>query len=174
MLTRIRTSAAGAPSVEELLLACHDRIRHFVGLARRLAAPGEAPAAEIAEAAAGVHRYFSLALPLHAADEEQSIRPRLDVPAMPAEVRRAVATMTEEHRPMERVLDDALPMWEALGREPGRQADLASRLAEHAERLDALFAAHLPPEESIIFPALRRLDPGDLAELRDEMRRRRT
>jgi hypothetical protein len=66
--------AAGAV---ELLLECHERIRHFARLALKLAGTRDLPPAEVAEAAAAVRRYFAEALPLHAADEEESMMPRL-------------------------------------------------------------------------------------------------
>ena len=61
MLGKIGRSAAPADAVA-LLLECHGRIRAFLAMARRV---GEA---------IQVHRNFTLALPLHARDEEESIR----------------------------------------------------------------------------------------------------
>ena len=37
----------------------------------------KAPPEEIVQAAAAVHRYYSVSLPLHEADEDQTLRPRL-------------------------------------------------------------------------------------------------
>src|SRR4051812_30710357 len=70
---------AGEPLLAALL-DCHSRIRRFSTLAIRLA-EADAPPNEIAETAAAVHRYFTVALPLHAADEDLSIAPRLAVVA---------------------------------------------------------------------------------------------
>ena len=75
----------------DLLLECHARIRHFLALARRLGeARGESPTA-LSDTAAQVHRYFTLALPLHAQDEEEVILPAvrrlLDVPTREGIVR---------------------------------------------------------------------------------------
>lgn len=62
-----------------LLRACHGRVTHFAELALRLAdhptdsAPGEA----VQQAAGKVLRYFDQAAPLHHADEEEDLLPRL-------------------------------------------------------------------------------------------------
>ena len=79
MLTRIET-ARRAPTdsddVASLLLGCHQRIRHFTTLALNLSRP-DVPPAQVAAAAAAVYRYYSQALPLHEADENESVYPRL-------------------------------------------------------------------------------------------------
>src|SRR5512140_1897216 len=61
----------------DMLLACHQRIRNFTGIALRLAEVEGAGAPEIANAAEAVHRYYAIALPLHEADENESVYPRL-------------------------------------------------------------------------------------------------
>jgi hypothetical protein len=63
--------------VVDLLLKCHERIRTFIGLACKLGKAQEPSVDEIRDAASRVSRYFSEALPLHVADEEESILPRL-------------------------------------------------------------------------------------------------
>src|SRR5262245_25640445 len=75
VLIRLGTRARKESDVVDRLLECHERIRNFCALACRLA---EGPPSEQArEAAAQLVRYFTVALPLHVADEEESIRPRL-------------------------------------------------------------------------------------------------
>src|SRR5947209_5155592 len=122
MLTPIRrpgTRAANdparqqAPDVQILLLACHERIRHFLALAGQLC-ESAAPAAEVAAAAAAVHRYFTVALPLHALDEDESLAPRLLRLDLPAAVRAAIGPMTAQHGPIEAAIEAAAPLWQAL------------------------------------------------------------
>src|SRR5947208_1968652 len=81
----------------ELLLKCHERIRDFVGIALRLAGSPEAPASEIISAATSLRRYFSVALPLHEEDEEQSIAPRLIESPARYEVDEALEEMASQH-----------------------------------------------------------------------------
>ena len=54
----------------ELLLGCYARIRAFTSLAARLCSDEPASEPEVAGAAARVHRYHAVALPLHQADED--------------------------------------------------------------------------------------------------------
>src|SRR3974377_561604 len=81
----------------DLLLGCHQRIRHFTATAKNLAHAQGATHDEIRMAAAGVHRYYSVSLPLHEADEEDSVRPRLD--ALDDErVHHALAALPHPHQ----------------------------------------------------------------------------
>lgn len=171
MLTRLGKPSAPGDAVD-LLLECHERIRSFLSLARRI--PGADPAhpQAIAEAALRVRRYFTEALPLHALDEEESILPRLRGrdPAVDAELEE-MSREHVEHQPPLRTLVGAC---EVLGRDPGRQGELAPAIASAAEELERQFAAHLRREEEVIFPAVRRLlDRASDSDIVVEIRARR-
>ncbi len=156
----------------ELLLGCHERIRRFTALAARLASAEKASAASVAETAGRVHRYYAVALPLHQADEELSIAPRLERVA-PPEVLEALAKMKREHIELDEVLSWLLPFWELLAREPGRRSELAPGMSLLVGRVQALWRRHLAAEEETIFPALEKLEAGELAQVTTEMRARR-
>lgn len=171
MLTRI-----GPPTTPEdavgLLLDCHERIRGFLALARRIADAGAAERDDVADAAARVRRYFAEALPLHARDEEESILPRLrgQDPAVDAELD-AMLREHGAHGPPLRALVDACA---ALAQDPARHDALAPDLDRAAAELEEHFAAHLRREEAVIFPALRRLlSPAEDAAIVREIRGRR-
>jgi iron-sulfur cluster repair protein YtfE (RIC family) len=174
MLTRLGAPATPVDAAG-LLLECHERIRTFVALARRIAGAAEGNASDragIAEAAASVSRYFSQALPLHALDEERSVLPRLRGRA--PDVDAALEVMTREHREHERPLSAVVAACDALARDPARLPELAPDLARAAAELDAHFVAHLHREEEIVFPAMRRLlSPEDDAAIVRELRARR-
>jgi iron-sulfur cluster repair protein YtfE (RIC family) len=154
MLTGMGKPAASGDAVD-LLLECHGRIRSFLALARRLGEVRGAAADAVADAAFRVSRYFTLALPLHAQDAEKSIVPRLRGrdPAVDAELE----TMLREHRQHERPLRALVAACSKLSRDPGRHGELAATVEWAAEELERHFAAHLAREESVIFPAIRRL-----------------
>lgn len=175
MLTRIGKAVTGEGGVVELLVECHARIRHFSALARQLADAGDAPAAEIGEAALRVHRYFTEALPLHAQDEEQSILPRLR--GRDAEVDRELEAMVSEHREHEAdggALARVVELTRTLAHDPARLRELGPALAAAAEALTRHFDAHLAREERVIFPAIaRHVDPALDAQLVREVRARR-
>jgi hemerythrin-like domain-containing protein len=159
-----------------LLVDCHARIRRHVEIGRLLGAT-QAPEPEpgqIVEPAAACVRYFTVALPLHAADEELSLRPRLEAAGADAALARALATMAREHGPIDATIAELVPLWEGLTVEPGRRPELRAALDAGAARLADLFAAHLAAEESDIFPMIAlRLDPEEQAVLVAEMRARR-
>lgn len=161
-------AAPAEDTVAAALAACHERIRRFAGLAARIAAHPEAPPAERAEAAAAVVRYFTVALPLHAADEDASLAPRLRGrdPAVDA----ALAQMTAEHAAHAAVLEPVIAACRAIAAAP---ATTPPSLAADAAALAAAFAAHLDLEERVIFPAIAALPAAGQAELRAEMLARR-
>jgi hypothetical protein len=154
-----------------LLEECHERIRTFTDLARRLAKDRNAEPILRAEAARSVHRYFATALPMHVLDEDTSLMPRLwavaDVP-----LQDAMVSMADQHGDIEETIADLLPEW--------RDASLAGRVMpafvrEETVALDLMLTVHLDLEESVIFPAARRLlDASTLTLLAAEIRARRT
>ena len=83
--------------VVDLLLECHTRIRLFTALAARLGGARGVSHGEIQDTAFRVRRYFSEALPLHVADEEDSIFPRLAGEDQNLELQAALNRMKQEH-----------------------------------------------------------------------------
>jgi hemerythrin-like domain-containing protein len=155
-------------SVVELLRDCHARIRGFTALAIRLAQAAATPA-ERADAAERLHRYFAIALPLHVADEELSLRPRLE-PTASAELRDALGEMTSEHAQSDALLANLLPSWDS---QRGGLSHSPTTLAA-ARAFDDLMERHLAREERIVFPAVERLPPDAQREVVAEMRARRS
>lgn len=171
MLTRLGSPAVAGDAVD-LLLECHERIRTFVAMARRIAEVGPSEPGSVAEAAACVRRYFTEALPLHAQDEEESILPRLR--GLDARVNADLDAMTREHREHERPLGELVAACDRIAHAPEKVAELASALGEAAAELERHFALHLGREEAVIFPAMRRLlDRSTDAAIMREIRERR-
>jgi iron-sulfur cluster repair protein YtfE (RIC family) len=139
-----------------LLLECHQRIRDFCALARRLA---DIPAPEdvTAEAARRVHRYFSEALPLHAADEDDTLEPRLR--GRTPELDAALDRMSREHQEHQPLLTRLCAITRVLSAEPARRGRLATELSDVARRLEAQLLEHLEHEERMIIPAIAALLP---------------
>jgi iron-sulfur cluster repair protein YtfE (RIC family) len=167
MLTPLGRRQPGQGDAVALLLACHERIRRFCALGQRVAQGG--PDAQIQEAAAQLVRYFAVALPLHIADEEHSVRPRLAAggDALAA----ALDTMSREHVEIDALLGELLRRWREIERLPEPTA--CSATADGARLLTAHMEQHLAGEETIVFPALQLLPPTQLVALADEMRERR-
>ena len=171
MLIGIRRPTS-PPDAVELLLDCHARIRHFVAMARRLGEASGAAPGEIAETAARVHRYFTMALPLHVRDEEDSLAPRLRGREPGLDV--AIDAMVSEHVAHRRALGALVAACAAIARDFARHESLASVVRQAADDLARQFEVHLSQEESVVLPAARRLlDPATDAEIVKEIRRRR-
>jgi hemerythrin-like domain-containing protein len=192
MLTQIQ-SAAPAPreeTVQDALLGCHMRIRHFTEMACKLAHAHSADPEQVQRAAAEVHRYFTVALPLHEADENISLHPRLikalsestngDVSSSPetALLRKlggpAADAMVEQHESIDQFVERLVPLCTILRSQPAKLEELSEELHEVSAALSQIFTAHLEMEEMTVFPAMEEfLSSHELAEIRREMRERR-
>jgi hemerythrin-like domain-containing protein len=158
--------------IVDLLLECHARIRRFIALARKLADNADAPSAEVAEAAGQICRYFSEALPLHAADEEQSIVPRLRGLDVNLDV--TLDRMTREHGEHAEPLSVLLDLCGRLQSSPTELPRLASGLRATSVGLEQHFQQHLAHEEAHVFVEIRqRLTAETMAQMVQELRNRR-
>jgi len=142
MLGKIGRSVAPADAAD-LLLECHGRIRAFLALARRLGEASDESAEAVSDAAIQVHRYFTLALPLHARDEEESILPRLR--GRDPLVSLQLDSMVREHREHERSLGRLVEACAEIGADPGRHPGLAGSVLQASTELDCHFFDHLEP-----------------------------
>jgi hemerythrin-like domain-containing protein len=178
MLNQIRTAPRNAPDTEtavDMLLGCHERIRHFSSVARRLAHSQDADLQQIRTAAESAYRYFTVALPLHEADENDSLHPRLKR-AVPAGdlAGPAADAMVDQHNAIDELLERLLPLLQLLQHTPAKQAELSGEMCALTSRLDELFRAHLDLEEKTIFPAISaHLNTAEQESLAAEMQVRR-
>jgi iron-sulfur cluster repair protein YtfE (RIC family) len=158
--------------IVDLLLDCHQRIRHFSSLASRLAQADTDSKDEIREAAARIRRYFSEALPLHVADEEHSVVPRL-IGRTP-ELDAALQGMHQEHLEHEPQTNALVEMCRTLEASPERLEDLRHSLLTTASKLETDLCAHLEQEEQIVLPAITTwLSPEEQSTMLTELRARR-
>src|SRR4051794_22422644 len=174
-----KAAAGDDPTLKEetavdALLGCHDRIRYFTELSQKLSSAAGQPAADIAAVAERIHRYFTVALPLHEADENVSLDPRLRRAVPEVRLAEASAEMVRQHKDINEVLQQLIPMWEALRRQPEALESLSPALRDRSERLNELFVGHLALEEQTVFPAMREfLSQQDMDAIRAEMKERR-
>jgi hemerythrin-like domain-containing protein len=168
----------GVPAVEadavDMLLACHQRIRNFTGIALRLAEAEGAGAQEVSNAAEAVHRYYTVALPLHEEDENRSVYPRLRKALTPETDAFALDLMIEQHGPINEVVDRLVLLWSELRSNPALLPALRPRLRTNTARLVELWNEHLSLEEEIVFPLIRKsLAAAELEAIHREMKQRR-
>ena len=175
MITTLRKQRQEPPAdVIDMLFACHDRIRRLARLAERVSGAHDFPAIEIQQAAYSLVRYFRHALPLHAQDEDLTLRPRLHEIELGKDVREALVRMSDEHDVIDRLLEPLFPCWEKLASDGSALSRMPSGFAADATRLRKQLDAHLALEEETIFPALRRyLSADSEAVIAREMRARR-
>jgi hemerythrin-like domain-containing protein len=175
MLNQI-SPAKPQPKTEDavdLLTGCHDRIRHFTGVAVKLAHAQSAAPDEIVRAAAAVHRYYSISLPLHEADEEETLRPRLDA-AGDEMVRHALLAMHDQHMAIDDLLERLLPLLMMVQNNPDTLHAAGPEMCSITNALEEMFQAHLKMEEEVIFPAIReRVSKDARQEMLHEMQERR-
>lgn len=156
----------------DLLLECHQRIRSFCALACKIGERSDYGSDEVVEACLGVVRYFTLALPLHVQDEEESILPRLT--GKQSHVDEALATMQAQHANHQRPIERLVTLCRALAEPSTASADLGSELRAVAPSLERELNEHLVLEESLIFPAIASyLGAEEQAEIVRELRARR-
>jgi iron-sulfur cluster repair protein YtfE (RIC family) len=155
------------------LIACHQRIRHFTGVAVKLAHAQGATSEEVVQAASGVHRYYTVSLPLHEADEEETVRPRLDATG-DERLRHALLAMADQHLAIDELLERLLPLLVMVRNNPQTIHVAGSEMCSITKALDEIFSAHLQLEEDVIFPAIREKLPDSVrAEMLQEMQGRR-
>jgi hypothetical protein len=172
-ITSPRPADQAAEDALDLLVGCHERIRHFTATANKLAHAQSASSFEIRQAAAGVYRYYSVSLPLHEADEEDTMRPRLEAVA-DARVRHALAAMHDQHLAIDELIERLLPLLQLVERNPPALQETGGEMCAITKALDEVFGAHLQLEEEVIFPVIREvLSEHVRAEMLAEMKARR-
>lgn len=154
-----------------LVRACHGRIREFASLAVALGVRDDVAADEVREACERCARYFREALPLHVADEDESVYPRMK--GQRPEVDRALDATRAQHGAHEAGLRALLDALDALREDPTRD-EKRTALARIAGPMAEAFEAHLALEEAVIIPAFGALlgEAGEAAVV-SELRARR-
>lgn len=170
MLLKIGKRESGGDLVD-LLLECHARIRHFLALAYALSSREDASEQQVREGCTEVERYFTLALPLHVLDEDESLAPRLR--GQSDSLDEALTRMVDEHDQHATLLAALLESCARLRGEPG-DGSTRHALGLATERLTSALESHLQHEEQAIFPALRALPKAVRDEIAHELRERRS
>jgi iron-sulfur cluster repair protein YtfE (RIC family) len=158
-----------------MLIGCHERIRHFSSMARKLAHSHDTDAQQVQSAAEAAHRYFTVALPLHEADENESLHPRVKRAVPLGDLAGPAAdAMVDQHNAIDELLERLLPLLQLLERNPAKQPEVASEMCAITSRLDDVFREHLELEEKVVFPAISaNLSEADRQSLVAEMQARR-
>jgi iron-sulfur cluster repair protein YtfE (RIC family) len=157
--------------VVDLLLECHERIRTFLRMASDLAAVRSAEEDEIRSVAAQIQLYFSEALPMHIADEQELLLPQ--IASRSPEIDRALAQMVDEHGEHTQWVDRLTALCTIIASDPRQLAAVAPELGRLARELTEDMTKHLELEERVLFPVLRQLSNERREEILIAMRERR-
>jgi hemerythrin-like domain-containing protein len=152
-----------------LLLACHERLRHFTQLIEKLAEyiPQHGVDQQAKGAMIAVIRYFDMAAPLHHADEDEDLFPALYNSCHNETLNETIATLSVAHVHLD-------SLWQGLKQQlievnEGKQTlnkELARTFAEH-------YCQHVQQEEEKVYPFARQLSANCLALLGQRMQARR-
>jgi hemerythrin-like domain-containing protein len=174
-LVPLRSGGPPPPRSEDVpdaLIDCHAKMRQFTALALELSLREGVGEEEVREVAARVHRYFTVALPLHEEDEESSLFPRLLARA--PELEGTISSLRQDHEAHARQVAELLGVCAVLKAQPERAEALKGELASAAQALAETWKHHLASEEKDVFPKVTTaLDAEERAAIREEMRARR-
>ncbi|MGC9292915.1 MAG: hemerythrin domain-containing protein [Acidobacteriaceae bacterium] len=158
-----------------MLQDCHRRIEHFLGIFLRVAedARGRLLTPEEQAAIQAALHYFRTSGPLHNADEEQSLFPRIRNGA-DLDVLGHVEKLEAQHREaacLHGTIGHLFSVWTSNGTLPKKDG---AALLSAIETLQHLYTRHIQVEETIVFPyAKGRLDAAAIREFGAEFRSRR-
>jgi hemerythrin-like domain-containing protein len=160
-----------------LLTDCHRRIERFLTLLMNISAgfKGAALSADAARQFAAALDYFATAAPLHTADEEDSLFPRLrQAAAAEPRIARLVERLGRDHGEVagrHAAVDVLGRRWLSQG--TLEEAAVAELIA-HLEILKAMYDEHIGLEDRELFQAAARLlSSSTLSEIAQEMSGRR-
>src|SRR6202000_2646127 len=88
-------------------------------------------------------------LPLHEADEEETVRPRLGT-LNDEKLSHALLAMTDQHQAIDDLLDGLLPLLVMVRNNPQTIHAAGQEMCSITKALDEMFRAHLQLEEELI------------------------
>lgn len=154
-----------------MLTACHERIRDNLVLARRIATERQIDPEDLRQAAERVQRYFGIALPLHVADEDASIAPRLASSSAVLSV--TLDVMHQQHLTYHPLLEWLVDLCSRVAQKPEEITATRELILQTLALLETPMQTHLELEEQVVFPAVARLSTEVQASIVSEMRARR-
>lgn len=162
-----------APRIDDpmaLLRACHEKVDRFTRLAQRLRDHVQAHGADAQaqEAATAVLRYFTLAAPLHHADEDENLFTALRALGRP-QLNAHIDALQQEHDTLGS-LWRAIQPWLAHIASGQNDRPAPPEVDTFAER----YRAHAQQEEALVYPHATDLDAATLHALAEAMVARRS
>lgn len=173
-MIEIGAAAATIDSPIEHLMACHRRIEQRLETLLRAADHLEQDrTAALAAIAKSIH-FLDSSGAMHTEDEEASLFPRLRPKLSRSEIA-FVDTLEAQHTQAEAIFSELKQMAGQMDVPEPPSPAMIDRYRECAERLQALYQAHIRSEDDILSVLARRaLTGAEIAEISGEMRKRRS
>ena len=153
-----------------LLLACHERLRHFVALLEKLAdyVPQHGVDQQAKGTISALIRYFEMAAPLHHADEDEDLFPTLHAHCHHERLNDTLVTLSVAHVHLEF-------LWQALKHQMIDLTEGKRKLLdkEMATVFAAQYRQHVQQEEEEVYPFVHHLSAKYLSLLGQRMQARR-
>jgi hemerythrin superfamily protein len=155
----------------EVLLACHRRIRIYLDVAWNLADASLDDLGAIRHSASVTARYFREAFPLHTADEEQSVMPRLR--QFLPELRETIQQIGQDHQREEKLLPVLIENCQHIADAPEELSRIRQRFRKMTRVMTVDIESHLQREERTLFLHIEELDETTQQDMLVEMAERR-
>src|ERR1039457_5979927 len=112
-------------------------------------------------------------MPMHEADDDARLRPRLLALSAPA-ITHALAAMVQQHQAIDDLIERVVPILMLVANNPAKLPQAHGELCTISKALTEIFQGHLELEEGVIFPAvLQKLSAASQEGLLQEMQERR-
>ncbi|WP_109488104.1 hemerythrin domain-containing protein [Occallatibacter savannae] len=160
-----------------MLKDCHRRIEQFLHVLCLVVerAPGRALTDEEANAVKSALNYFRVGGQRHAADEEESLFPRMRADERTASALKEIETLETDHRQADDLHAAVEKLYTSWLEGGALSPEELEQLRAATERLKQLYDGHIRVEENLVFPrAAEGLDREALAEIGQEFRARRS
>lgn len=170
MLNRFSDRHASFDDPVSMLLACHERVRHYLALLQKLASHHASHGSDAAaqDAARAVLRYFDIAAPLHHQDEDDNLFPLLHQRG-DLSLKTGIDALAGEHPLLH-------AQWAAmrLPLQTIAAGGVAELNAAEVEGFVALYLHHAAREENAVYPhAATLLSAAELEDMGRQMAARR-
>lgn len=159
------------PAVHAALLRCHRRVRLYMHVAWNLADIPLDDLNAVRHSAAVLARYFGQAFPLHTADENDSLMPRLR--ATVPRIQTALDRMALDHVQEAEHIHAVIRHCESIAENPHRLETTRRSFRRFTRQLTVDLESHLVAEERYVFPHIRLLSESDQQAILEEMAARR-
>lgn len=154
-----------------ILLECHGWIRRFLREAWKLSEADAEDLVAVQTSAAETLKFFLTVMPVHLAEEQETMLPRLQ--GASEKLDQALAHMVQDHEERDQTLQEVIGYCQILSRHPESLEKVRESFRRCTRLLAVELESHMMAEERDIFPNIENLPAATQMEMVEEMRLRR-